>query len=312
MRPRHLLVLLATLSALLVPAAVAWACGPSSNVRTDKFSYRPGEQMTVSGRGFWREGTSLTITTEPAGAYAEGVPVDSEGRFRTQLRAPDQPGSYVLLVTSSDGGPPARTTFEVDASPPPAPQVEPSPSTSPSPAPRRCAIDKLGTGGADNLTGTEAGDRIFAFAGDDVVNALAADDCLYGGSGGDRLYGGLGHDTVGAQGGNDLAFGQGGNDLVYGADGNDRLSGGPGLDTLAGGRGADILGGDLDDKLYGGTGEDRIGAGRGRTRIDAGSDNDYVGARNGRVDTINCGSGRDTARVDPIDRIAGCERVIRG
>ena len=300
MGTRGLLTLLATICALLVPAAVAWACGPSSSVRTDKLSYKPGEQMTVSGRsGYWTEGTRLTITTEPAGAYAEGVPVDSEGSFQTQLRAPDQPGNYTLLVTSSNGAPTGRAAFQVEAPPPPAPG--------------RCANEKLGTAGADNLTGAQAGDRIFAFAGDDVVNALAADDCIHGGPGGDRLSGGLGHDTVAAQGGHEMAIGQDGNDRLGGGDGRDRLGGGPGRDTLAGGRGADVLTDHLGDGLlYGQGGPDRIYAGSGRFRIDAGSEGDYVSARNGRADTIDCGLGHDSARVDGVDRVVGCERVIPG
>jgi hypothetical protein len=188
----------------------------------------------------------------------------------------------------------------------------PPPTVPPPPKPGRCANDKYGTQKADNLRGTNAGDRIFVFAGNDVVDALAGDDCIDGGTGGDRLSGGLGNDTVVAQGGHDVVFGQGGNDRLYGGDGNDGMTGGAGRDLLAGGRGADVQRGDLDDQIYGEAGEDRISAGRGRTRIDAGNDNDYVIARNGRVDTINCGRGRDTARVDRPDRTAGCERVIHG
>ena len=291
--PRHLLAVLATLSVLLVPAAVAWACTPQAYVVTDKLSYGPGEQMTVKGDRF-RSNATISITSDPPGLSTTTTST-SVGTFSVQLDAPGKPGSYVLVATSSEGEGLARTAFEV------------------LPASGRCANEKLGTGGADNLSGTNAGDRIFAFAGDDVVKALAADDCIHGGSGGDRLSGGLGHDTVAAQGGHDAAFGQDGNDRLGGGDGNDRLGGGPGLDTVAGGSGADVLtdylGGGL---LYGHSGTDRIYAGSGRFRIDAGTESDYVSARNGRVDTINCGAGHDTARVDGIDRVAGCERVIRG
>ncbi len=286
--PRRLLALLATISALLVPAAVAWACTPQATVGADKLSYAPGEQMTVEGRDF-RSNATITITSDPPGLSARTTST-SVGTFSVQLGAPEEPGVYVLVATSSDGAGLARTAFEVSAPPPAPPQV-----SAPPPAPRRCAIDKLGTGGADNLTGTNAGDRIFAFAGDDVVNALAADDCLYGGSGGDRLYGGLGHDSVFAQSGDDRASGGDGNDRVFGGSGNDRVRGGAGR-----------------DQLYGDSGADRIYAGTGSNRIDAGTGNDYVSARNGSIDTINCGVGRDTARVDRIDRVAGCERVIRG
>lgn len=296
--PRRLLALLATISALLVPAAVAWACTPQATVGADKLSYGPGEQMTVEGRDF-RSNATITITSDPPGLSATTTST-SAGTFSVQLEAPDEPGLYVLLATSSERFGPAlaRTTFQVSAPPP---------------APPRCAIGKLGTGGADTISGTNAGDRIFAFAGNDVVKALAADDCLHGGSGGDRLAGSAGHDSVFAQSGDDRASGGDGNDRVFGGSGNDRVRGGAGRDVVAGGSGRDVLTADSgDDQLYGDSGADRIYAGTGSNRIDAGTGNDYVSARNGSIDTINCGVGRDTARVDRIDRVAGCERVIRG
>ncbi len=287
MNPRHLLAVLAAISALLVPAAVAWACNPSPSMKTDKLSYTPGEQMTVSGRYFSTRGNpTVTITTDPAGASATGVPVTSAGTFQTTLDAPEQPGLYTLVATSSDTTPAARTAFEVNTPPPTVP---------PPPAPGKCANDKLGTAGSDNLRGTNFGDRIFAFGGNDVVNAYAADDCIDGGSGSDRL------------------LGFAGNDRVFGGSGNDRVSGGAGRDLVAGGSGRDVLTGDSgDDQLYGEGGNDTIYAGTGRTRIDAGTESDSVSARNGRADTINCGRGSDTARVDPFDRVAGCEWVSRG
>lgn len=305
MNPRRLVPLLATLSALLVPAAVAWACNPQPVVGTDKLSYTPREQMTVYGRFFSASNNpTVTITTEPAGASANGVPVTPAGTFQKTLDGPDNPGSYTLVATSSNGGPTARTTFVVNA---------PTPTDPPPPAPGRCAIDKLGTGGTDNLRGTRFGDRIFAFAGNDVVKALAADDCLHGGSGGDRLAGSAGHDSVFAQSGDDRASGGDGNDRVFGGSGNDRVRGGAGRDVVAGGSGDDVLTADSgDDHLSGEGGADAISAGTGRTRIDAGIGNDSVSARNARLDTVNCGLGHDTARVDGVDRVASCERVIRG
>ena len=79
-----------------------------------------------------RPGPSVTLTTDPAGAYAEGVPVGSRGNFRTQLRAPNRPGAYTLVARSS-GTPPfvARTAFEVEPPPPPAPGrcANPNPGT---------------------------------------------------------------------------------------------------------------------------------------------------------------------------------------
>jgi hypothetical protein len=83
-------------------------------------------------------------------------------------------------------------------------------------------------------------------------------------------------------------------DVLLGLGGDDWLSGLGGADTLRGGRGRDVLrGGPGSDALYGGPGADRI----------------Y--ARDGRRDTVHCGSGRDSVRADRIDRLVGCERKLR-
>jgi hypothetical protein len=102
------------MAALLVPAAVAWACNPQPRVETDKLSYSPGEQVTVSGRYFSTKKTTdtdptVTITTDPAGPSAT-VPVTSAGTFQTRLPAPA--GVFTVLATPSNGGPAAPTTAE--------------------------------------------------------------------------------------------------------------------------------------------------------------------------------------------------------
>jgi hypothetical protein len=40
------------------------------------------------------------------------------------------------------------------------------------------------------------------------------------------------------------------------------------------------------------------------------SGDDRIYAADGVAETVNCGSGNDTAVVDRTDRVAGCERVI--
>jgi Ca2+-binding RTX toxin-like protein len=92
----------------------------------------------------------------------------------------------------------------------------------------------------------------------------------------DRITG-----TTGA----DLIYGLGGADVLLGLNGNDVLNGGRGNDLLDGGRGL--------DRLFGGPG------------------NDTLRARDGRRDVVDCGPGRDSAAVDRIDRVSGCERVKR-
>jgi hypothetical protein len=93
----------------------------------------------------------------------------------------------------------------------------------------------------------------------------------------------------------------------------DRLTGGPGGDTLVGGRGNDRLSGLAgDDCLYGGAGNDVLDGGPGADTLVGGPRRDLLLARDGARDRVSCGPGFDTARVDRIDRVSGCERVRRG
>jgi Ca2+-binding RTX toxin-like protein len=88
-------------------------------------------------------------------------------------------------------------------------------------------------------------------------------------------------------------------DRLLGRAGDDRLLGEAGPDCLSGGRGADHLrGGAGSDIMRGGAGHDRISA---------------RGGRRGKVrDVVDCGPGRDVAKVDPRDTVTGCEIVRRG
>lgn len=72
----------------------------------------------------------------------------------------------------------------------------------------------------------------------------------------------------------DVIFGRGGADRIFGKRGNDRLSGGPGRDRIFGGPGRDL-----------------------------------ILARGGGADFVDCGPGKDVARVDARDRVRHCERV---
>ena len=206
-----------------------------------------------------------------------------------------------------------------------------------------------GTSGADVRTGTNVGDRIFAGTGNDVIDALAGNDCvdlgpgddrgqgglgddlmlgglgadrIAGSSGNDRVRGNGGNDTIDAGRGNDRAFGDAGNDTLLGSSGNDLLSGVSGRDVIAGNSGRDrINGGSSNDRVSGGSGNDRISGssgndrltgGSGGDRISGNSGSDRINARDGRRDTVNCGSGRDTVVADRSDRVSrNCERVVR-
>ena len=101
----------------------------------------------------------------------------------------------------------------------------------------------------------------------------------------DRLTGTIAGDSLKGLGGNDVLTGLAGDDCLSGGRGRDRLSGGPGNDTLSGGPGK--------NRYSGGSGKDRINA------------------RNRVSERVNCGPGKDRARVDAGDRTVGCERVRR-
>jgi uncharacterized delta-60 repeat protein len=101
----------------------------------------------------------------------------------------------------------------------------------------------------------------------------------------------------------DLLRGGANGDRLLGGAGNDRLSGRGGDDCLKGGRGS--------DRLMGGRGRDRLVGGTGLNSYRAGPGRDFVSARNGRPDSVACGTGRDRVRADRQDRLTGCELVSR-
>jgi hypothetical protein len=122
--------------------------------------------------------------------------------------------------------------------------------------------------------------------------AIRADGAEHGTSGGDRITGAT-HD--------DHLTGRGGDDCLIGRAGDDVLGGGSGDDDIDGGAGSDLVRGDAgDDRLDGGSGKDRFEAGPGNDRLDA---------VDGKRDVVRCGPGRDRARADRKDSVAGCERV---
>lgn len=85
-----------------------------------------------------------------------------------------------------------------------------------------------------------------------------------------------------------------------GDDGPNTIRGTDESDRIEGLAGDDLFGlGGGDDDIYGG----------GRDRIDAGRGDDYVDVQgDGRVDQVDCGSGRDVVRANPEDNLAAnCE-----
>jgi hypothetical protein len=110
----------------------------------------------------------------------------------------------------------------------------------------------------------------------------------------------------------------GGDSTVTGGAGNDKLKGHDHVETIDGGPGNDVVeGGYNNDVLTGGPGKDTI-FGDSTTdtcnflscKIPFG--NDVINARDGELDTIDCGPGEDRAVVDAIDVVANCEKVEGG
>jgi hypothetical protein len=172
----------------------------------------------------------------------------------------------------------------------------------------------VGDASSNVLTGTEQRDRILARGGDDTVNGLGAADLVRSGQGADTVDAGRGRDRVHSGAGNDVLGGGPGCDRVFGGQGDDTQTGGPGADKIFanpgrdrsdGGDGRDVLwalaradvtsiGDSEGDELTGGTGADRFLV------------------RDGELDLVHCGEGRDHVVADQFDTVDNdCERVIR-
>jgi Ca2+-binding RTX toxin-like protein len=119
-------------------------------------------------------------------------------------------------------------------------------------------------------------------------------DVLTGSPAGDLMRGRLDHDVLFGLDGDDCINGEKGDDKLYGGDGNDVVDGGAG-----------------NDELKGDAGNDRLVGGRAFNRYNGGSGDDRIYARNGRAETVECGSGRDWVKADRRDRLRRCERVVR-
>jgi Ca2+-binding RTX toxin-like protein len=112
----------------------------------------------------------------------------------------------------------------------------------------------------------------------------------------------------------DTIFGRGGNDVLSGRGGRDTIDGQAGNDVVVGGRGADtLLGRGLDDTIDGGPRGDVISPGFGPDVVSGGGGNDVILAhdRDERLDSIDCGPGRDRAVIRRGDRAFRCETIVR-
>jgi Ca2+-binding RTX toxin-like protein len=177
-----------------------------------------------------------------------------------------------------------------------------------------------GNAGEDTLT--LGGQKVDADGGpgDDTIRASANQSSTLAGNAGDdalaaretagELSGGPGRDLLaGAAGLNDLSGGEG-NDTLIG------LAGSPfGSGTMDGGPGNDLVAFGPENAvpwvIDTGAGSDEVVASGHGDTINTGSAPDVVDARNGVVDTINCGGSLDLVFADRADVLSGCELVSR-
>lgn len=171
--------------------------------------------------------------------------------------------------------------------------------------------------------------------GEDFLSTGGNPEQLVGGPLDDRIYSGPGNDCLSGKEGEDLLSGDYGADLLRGGPDGDRIIGGAGRDTLAGGPGDDFLcenympwlggqcwaegfreylgeGNAAPNVMYGGPGDDTLESGASRDRIFGGPGDDLIISRaKYGPDRIDCGPGRDVARVRTGDRVRRCEVVRR-
>ena len=153
----------------------------------------------------------------------------------------------------------------------------------------------------ENAFGGAAGDTLGGDSGRNFFIGNGGDDAMVGAGGKDRLYGGSGADLALGLSGRDSLSGGTGRDVLDGGDGDDELFGGRSPDVLFGGRGKDILGGD--------EGDDRLDGDSGRDRFFGGSGGDAIDSADAEREVVNCGPGRDRARLDRRDSPFRCERL---
>lgn len=168
-----------------------------------------------------------------------------------------------------------------------------------------------GGGGKDYLDGENGDDRLNGYGGNDWILGGAGNDRLYGGDNNDMLNGGANVDRLFGESGVDTLIGGTSNDKLYGGGSNDQLTGNDGNDILDGGTGDDVLSGDGgNDTITGGSDDDRISGGSGADQLFGNAGDDFIGSKDGIKDSLDGGSGTDTATIDAGDVLASIERRV--
>lgn len=130
---------------------------------------------------------------------------------------------------------------------------------------------------------------------------------IFGGLGNDILTGGFQQDTIDGGPGTDIIDGSDGDDVITGGAGDDQILGGRDRDTIDGQIGDDTIDGGVgDDVIHGGVGADRITGGPGADKLFGDAGKDILNSRDGAIDALDCGTGKDTIDRDPNDTLKHC------
>jgi RTX calcium-binding nonapeptide repeat (4 copies) len=124
---------------------------------------------------------------------------------------------------------------------------------------------------------------------------------------------GDGNDRARIFGAGAVVLGGAGSDVLYGSGRRDTLSAGTSETRPARARTRDRLyGRGNSDRLIGSRGANRMSGGQGADVVSSGRGPDRIRDRDGEVDEVRCGGGRDVARLDAFDFTAdGCRTVRR-
>jgi hypothetical protein len=175
-RRRRALLVMAVAVMMIVPAAIAWACGPNRAVQLDRFAYPPGATVTVSGSNF-EVGATIDILVN--GGTVTSTTVSGAGNIFASFAAPSTPGSYTLTTAGVDStgqalaGTGNAQTFSVAAAPTTSGgggggnNPAPSPGTSPKQttgnsqvAPGSTSGRSGGSGGGANGRSVSSGEHV--------------------------------------------------------------------------------------------------------------------------------------------------------
>lgn len=244
---------------------------------------------------------------------------DQRGFSRTVDRsaANVDDGTDIGAVEVGADSTPTETTTTTTTQPTETTPTTPTTTTTtlPGPSTEEClgkqVILTKGSAADEKLTGTGGDDGILGAGGVDEIGGLEGNDCLFGQAGNDKVDGGPGDDSVQGNRDDDNVNGSDGDDDVRGQNGNDKVSGGADDDKVTGGAGDDnASGGSGDDTLKTNGGNDVINPGAGADTVIAGGGADEIDTADGDKDVVDCGTGKDTAHVDGIDKVdANCNTV---